>query len=396
MAKDRKLITPGPRVTLKDPWVINGEGDWKDLFVLSPILKLAVDAIAYLIRPRGWPKILYLVFYIYLVTALWNHTPHPFWWALCILTATVVIMRFVASFLLKPIWIQTQATVNNSLFRDPLLVPLDKSKSPKSEISLERSILIGGESGSGKSNTLWTILTRLSKQTKLPFRLHVIDPAGGVELAQLEDSKYTLTYTDRGKDAKQIIEKMRDEMNDRLSSMKRNGLRKHIATEEEPLIVLVIDELLLLKPSLLDATSELAEILAVGRKALYIVIGLTQLTQKDSLGPIRDLFPQRVAHRLPTRESSQAILGLSEPSAHKLEKVGEGIVYRDGERGAKKFTSPLIKDKDTVLLSHGNSNVWHVPTTTAQGRTDEPEQPVTKTIEELKAKRPMPRFKPPQ
>jgi hypothetical protein len=43
------------------------------------------------------------------------------------------------------------------------------------------SLLVGGASESGKSNLVWYILSALN-ELQVPYRLWVIDPAGGVEL----------------------------------------------------------------------------------------------------------------------------------------------------------------------------------------------------------------------
>src|SRR3954447_12339252 len=48
-------------------------------------------------------------------------------------------------------------------------------------------LLIAGQSGSGKSSALWATLLGFLVQG-IPVRLRVADPAGGVELAALEDA----------------------------------------------------------------------------------------------------------------------------------------------------------------------------------------------------------------
>src|SRR3954447_14233977 len=53
-------------------------------------------------------------------------------------------------------------------------------------------LLIAGQSGSGKSSALWATLLGFLVQG-IPVRLRVADPAGGVELAALEDALNTPT-----------------------------------------------------------------------------------------------------------------------------------------------------------------------------------------------------------
>ena len=78
-------------------------------------------------------------------------------------------------------------------------------------ISLTTSILIGGASESGKSNLTWYILNQLNTYG-IPYRVWVIDPAGGVELADLEDSPLTRQYVDRVGDIPAIVSKFRESM----------------------------------------------------------------------------------------------------------------------------------------------------------------------------------------
>jgi len=50
-------------------------------------------------------------------------------------------------------------------------------------------------------------------------------------------------------------------------------------------------------------------ILTVGRKAAFTVCALSQLPQKDVIGDLRDLFPQRIALAMRSRSMTDAVLG---------------------------------------------------------------------------------------
>jgi predicted GIY-YIG superfamily endonuclease len=184
---------------------------------------------------------------------------------------------------------------------------------------------------------------------QLPHRLYVIDPAGGVELADLEHGEFTALYTDRPGDADAIIEEFKSKMNTRLVKMKQSGSRKHIPTEEEPNHYLIIDELLLCKRQIKDgAAGALGDVLAVGRKAGFIVIGCTQLGQKTTLGDLRDMFPQRICFGTRSQEMTDAILGTgasrSGAPAYELTEPGSGYFFTTEHRKYFKFQGEFIKD----------------------------------------------------
>ena len=220
-------------------------------------------------------------------------------------------------------------------------------------ITLTTSLLIGGASESGKSNLTWYILSKLNEY-QIPYRLHVIDPAGGVELADLENSPLTRQYVDRVGDIPRIIEKFRESMDKRLKSMRKAGRRRHFPTVAEPLEILIIDELILCKSQLKggDADSPLGEILASGRKALHIVIGETQLGDKLVIGQIRDLFPQRICLRTRSSDNTDTVLGTNATvdgaMCHRITQKGEGYVFTDVSGVFERFHVPLVQDTQAV------------------------------------------------
>ena len=246
-------------------------------------------------------------------------------------------------------------------------IHLDPAGSDAS-IYMTKSTLIGGESESGKSNLVWFLLSQLNHY-QIPYRLHVIDPAGGVELADLERSPLTRQYADRIGDIPKIVDAFRKSMDQRLASLKQRRQRRHFPTLKEPLEILIIDEILLCKSQLKggDATTPLGEILATGRKALHIVIACSQLGQKEVIGQIRDLFQQRVCLRTKSQDITDAILGGSATNdgavAHRISNRGEGYVFTDQSEVFERFQSPLVRETSTI----------------AQGGTTAPTVPLPKT-----------------
>ena len=252
--------------------------------------------------------------------------------------------------------LQSSATISVNVDLEQLPIYLDESH--RASIVLNKSILIGGESGSGKSNLVWHLLDTLNQHTPIiHYRLHVIDPAGGVELNDLQGALVTHQYVDRGKKANEVIRAFHKSMEERLSLMKQRGVKRHFPTKDEPLEICIIDELLLVKAALQadDVSSPMGETLAVGRKALHIVIGCSQLGQKDAVGAIRDLFPQRICLRTRTREATDTVLGSGATSAgaacHMITAPGEGYVYTDTSEGYENVKAPFIPPHRTKQIA---------------------------------------------
>jgi predicted GIY-YIG superfamily endonuclease len=213
-------------------------------------------------------------------------------------------------------------------------------------VRLDTSVLIGGETGSGKSNDIWVMLAALNR-ARIPYKLTVIDPVGGVELDELEHAPNTRVYIDRPQDATPATRKFCDSFQKRLKEMKVRGIRRLTPSQNYPLEILIIDELIVLRDIIAQgAQSPLAEVLATGRKGCYIVWACTQLGQKDVIGHIRDLFPQRVCHRTRTDDLTDAVLGTSATQdgalAHRLTRPGEGYIFTDDLGTFLEFRAPHI------------------------------------------------------
>jgi predicted GIY-YIG superfamily endonuclease len=149
-------------------------------------------------------------------------------------------------------------------------------------------------------------------------------------------------------------------MDCRLDAMKKRGVRKHIPTAEEPLDILIIDELLLLQELVKRGVdSPLATILSTGRKAGYVVWALSQVGQVDALGRVRDLFPQRICLATKSREMTEAALGPgAEQAGARCSQISEktpgvGYMFYDGRRGFIKFRAVFIPDDYARLISQG-------------------------------------------
>ena len=185
------------------------------------------------------------------------------------------------------------------------------------------SVLIVGATGAGKGSVLWSIITGL-----IPFiraglvRVWAVDPKGGMELApgrHLFDrfargnaaqstaaGGYEASLAALLEDAVQVMR----ERQDRLYAV----VRQHTPSVEEPLLVVLVDELAALTGWVNDRAvkkrieSALGLLLSQGRAVGVVVVGAIQDPRKDVL-PQRDLFPVRIGLRLNEAEHIDLTLG---------------------------------------------------------------------------------------
>ena len=147
----------------------------------------------------------------------------------------------------------------------------------------------------------------------------MIDPKGGVELAPGRHLYSRFAYGDAKADVSYeaslaaLLEEAVQVMRERLDRM-RGITRLHTPTTDEPLIVLIIDEIAALTGWITDRTMKrrieaaLGLILSQGRAAGVVVVGAVQDPRKDVL-PQRDLFSTRIALRLNEADHVTLVLG---------------------------------------------------------------------------------------
>jgi DNA segregation ATPase FtsK/SpoIIIE, S-DNA-T family len=181
-------------------------------------------------------------------------------------------------------------------------------------------VLIAGATGAGKGSVISSIIGGLVDQI-IAGRvvLWVVDPKGGVELAPGRHLYTRFAYGDATSDGgyeaslAQLLEDAVQVMRERLDRM-RGVTRLHSPTTDEPLIVLIIDEIAALTGWINDRTtkrrieSALGLLLSQGRAAGVVVVGAVQDPRKDVL-PQRDLFSTRLALRLNEAEHVSLVLG---------------------------------------------------------------------------------------
>ncbi|GAB3920016.1 hypothetical protein GCM10027613_25380 [Microlunatus endophyticus] len=223
-------------------------------------------------------------------------------------------------------------------------------------------VLIVGATGAGKGSVLWSVLLALQPAISGRLvRVWAIDPKGGMELAlgaglfdrfcygDSTEATYEETFARLLEDAVVI---MRDRQ-DRL----RGIARLHEPTTDEPLIMVVIDELAALTAWVTDRNlkrrieGSLGLLLSQGRAVGVVIMGAIQDPRKEVL-PMRDLFPTRITLRVNEAEHVTLALGpgvrargaLADRIPEQLPGVGYVIV--DGLAVPRRVRFSYVSDSD--------------------------------------------------
>lgn len=234
-----------------------------------------------------------------------------------------------------------------------------------------QSLLIGGLTRHGKSNIIWTLLGDLTRQG-IPTDLYVSDPKDGLELAVIERALAALGHDHDGlirirgyapneeATAKMVAAAEKACKVRRYELREVDGVRKLEApTRENPLVVVLLDEMLVLEDMLKKGTnSPLGRLYFMGATAGYVVWGNTQAATLDVLGPLRKYIPQRICVATDAPETTDSILGLrgAEGVGAKCSEINEpGVGYskEEGDRLPRKFRAPFVSDAETELIARG-------------------------------------------
>lgn len=229
------------------------------------------------------------------------------------------------------------------------------------------SILLGGETGSGKSTTLHTYVMDVTRQA-IPTRWRVADPKGGVELAEYDPERGGMAYR-YVSDPRQVAQEFshfRAGMDRRMASMRRRGVTQHVPTEAEPADIFIIDELIrvmLAYPAGSDLgkqfEQDIIDVLSTGRAACYTVVFLTQLGHAEMLPVWRNMIPVRICMGTRTWQLTDTILGSGATSAgakcHLISKSeqGQGYFFSEDIRGYQRFKTAHQQDEDKKRIGAG-------------------------------------------
>ncbi|TDB75218.1 FtsK/SpoIIIE domain-containing protein [Micromonospora sp. KC723] len=217
-------------------------------------------------------------------------------------------------------------------------------------------VLIAGATGSGKGSVLWSLIRSLAGGVRSGLvELWAFDPKGGMELAAGVPLFTRFAYDDPDSMAGVLDEAVKRM---RLRAARLRGVtRQHVPTVDEPLIVLVVDELAALTAYITDRKvrdrikESLGLLLSQGRAVGVHVVAALQDPRKDVL-PFRDLFPTRIGLRLTEPEQVDMVLGDAARDRGALcdripeSSPGVGFVVLDGVREPVRVRFAYLTDDD--------------------------------------------------
>lgn len=221
-------------------------------------------------------------------------------------------------------------------------------------------LFIGGATGSGKGSVLWGLLRAVGAPIHSGLlQVWAADPKGGMELGFGRP-----LFTRFGASTEAIVSMLEDavQVMDARCARLAGLVRAHQPTKEEPMIVVVIDELSTLTAYEPDtklrsrATAATSGLLARGRAAAVVVVAAAQDPRKEVVS-FRSLFPAKVALRLDTPSQVDMVLG---DGMHGMGAAadripastpGVGYVCVEGVREPVRVRAAWVSDDDILALA---------------------------------------------
>jgi S-DNA-T family DNA segregation ATPase FtsK/SpoIIIE len=249
-------------------------------------------------------------------------------------------------------WVDTKSPLGFAIGRDIAGKPVvsDLAKMPH--------LLVAGQTGSGKSVAINTILTSLLyRNSPADLKLILVDPKQ-VELKPYDDVPHLLTpvITEPEKcisALKWAVAEMERRYKALADVSKRNIMEYNLVKKEEgmPYIVIVIDELADLM--MMAARDVEALIVRIAQKARAVGIHLVLATQRPSVDVITGLIkanvPARIAFTTASQVDSRTII--DQMGAEKLLGQGDMLLLTADMPKPKRVQGAFISDDETIKVT---------------------------------------------
>ncbi|WP_178918093.1 FtsK/SpoIIIE domain-containing protein [Natronomonas gomsonensis] len=241
----------------------------------------------------------------------------------------------------RDIYLREAFEQQGETLREPLHIPLGVNTENDHiivDLLEEHHMLIGGATGSGKSNFLASCICSLAAcQPPTRVRLSLLDPKG-IDFGRFASLPQIDTYLDDAEDCVGYLRSLLEgELEERRATLREHGaasvqefnkLAAMQDLEPIPYRVIVIDEFADLIMSLSDNQDEFEDAVGrlaqIGRALGYSILLATQRPDADIVsGSIKTNFNCRVSFELPSNTDSRVIL--DQPGAEELEGAGDMI-----------------------------------------------------------------------
>ncbi len=236
-----------------------------------------------------------------------------------------------------------------------LVIPLGKDPENKSyyiDLRTAPHLLIGGSTGSGKTNFINNAICALIKKHKPEdLKFVLIDPK---QDAFFEYQKNKYLYCDliySAKDTVRTLKSLVKEMDNRFNALAAAQVRdldSYNASQQTkmPFLVVVIDELA--DPMLVEPTKVEGNIIRLLQMARAVGIHLILATQRPDIetitGLIKANIPTRLAFSTVSREDSRNIIDTA--GAERLKGNGDAIYMSFDSTDNIRLQTPLISEED--------------------------------------------------
>ena len=201
-------------------------------------------------------------------------------------------------------------------------------------LALGPHTLVIGSSGAGKGSVFWSFAFALAGGARAgTVRLYGIDLKGGMEV-RMGEALFAAIATD-AYEAVALLELLVTRMQQRTKQY-AGRVRSHVATVDEPLEVIMIDELAALTAYLSErelqrrAEAAINLLCSQGRAPGFVVFACLQDPRKEII-PSRGLFTQMVGLRLKDVSETSMVLGetaaASGAHCHRIPRETPGVGY---------------------------------------------------------------------
>ncbi len=223
-------------------------------------------------------------------------------------------------------------------------------------------LLLAGVTESGKSSVLWSLLRGLAPAIRDgTVVVWALDPKGGMELGPGE-ALFARFCAEDFEAMADMLDEAVAVTQERTRRCREDGVRVHVPTVQEPLILVVIDEVATLTAYQPDRKlraridRSVALLLSQGRGPGVSVLAALQDPRMEVLG-FRNLFPIRVALQLDEPTQVDMVLG---PGARdqgaRCDKIpdstrGVGYVRMDGVREPTRVRAGYVTDEDIRTMA---------------------------------------------